>query len=104
MTSLLRVAMGVLVLNAICQAGVIYNLDLDTSGLVVNGNGPFALGFQLTSGDTTSGVVNTALLSIFAFGGGGAQGVGRLVSKHRKRFGGSRLYRDLGYIERLLLQ
>ena len=59
-----------------CQADVIYNVNLDTSGLVANSNGPFALSFQLTSGDTTSGVVNTALLSQFVFGNGGSQGLG----------------------------
>jgi hypothetical protein len=60
----------------ICQANTIFNLSLDTSGLVGNANDPFALDFQFSSGDTTSGVSNTATLSLFAFGAGGSAGVG----------------------------
>ena len=59
-----------------CRADVFYNFSLDTSGLAGNANGPFALDFQLTSDDTTSGVVNTAMLSLFVFGAGGGPGVG----------------------------
>ena len=58
-------------LNGLCNADVFYNITLDTTPLIGNSNGPFAIGFQLTSGDTTSGVVNTATLSQFQFGTGG---------------------------------
>jgi hypothetical protein len=43
---------------------------------VGNAYAPFALDFQLTSGDTSSGVVNTATLSSFTFGTGGGSGTG----------------------------
>ena len=46
-------AIGVfLLVAATCKADIIYDFDLDTSGLVGNANAPFALDFQLTSGDT----------------------------------------------------
>ena len=61
---------------ATCKANIIYDVSLDTSGLAGNVNGPFAVDFQLTSGDTTSGVVNTATLSSFTFGTGGSAGIG----------------------------
>lgn len=65
-----------LLIAAACEADVICDVSLDTSGLVGNVNGPFAVDFQLTSGDTTSGVVNTATVSSFAFGTGGSAGTG----------------------------
>jgi hypothetical protein len=61
---------------ATCKADIIYDVSFDTSGLVGNVNTPFAVDFQLTSGDTTNGVVNTATLSSFAFGAGGSAGTG----------------------------
>lgn len=66
---------------ATCKADAIYDVSLDTSGLIGNANAPFALDFQLTSGDTTSGVVNTATLSLFTFGGGGNAGTGNPFAK-----------------------
>jgi hypothetical protein len=62
--------------TAACNAGIIYEVSLDTSGLVGNSNAPFALDFQLTSGDTSSGVANSATLSLFTFGAGGSAGIG----------------------------
>lgn len=63
--------------GAPCFADAIYNVRLDTAPLVGNVNAPFALDFQLTSGNTTSGVVNAVSLSRFSFGAGGSAGTGR---------------------------
>jgi hypothetical protein len=62
--------------TGLCRADVIYDVSLDTSQLQGNVYGPFALDFQLTSGDTTTGVVNVATLSQFHFGAGGSPGTG----------------------------
>ncbi len=62
--------------SALCSADVVYNVSLKTAPLIANINGPFALDFQLTSGNTTSGVVNAAALSQFQFGTGGSAGTG----------------------------
>jgi hypothetical protein len=67
---------AVLLAATTCKAGTIYDISLDTSSLIGNANAPFALDFQLTSGDTTSGVVNTAILSLFTFGASGSAGLG----------------------------
>jgi hypothetical protein len=64
------------VLSGSCYGATIYNVTLTTSALISNSAGPFALDFQLTSGDTSTGVVNTASLSDFNFGSGGNAGVG----------------------------
>jgi hypothetical protein len=75
---LFTLAIGAFLLGAAstCKADTIFDVSLDTTGLVGNANFPFALDFQLTSGDTTSGVVNTATLSLFTFAAGGSEGVG----------------------------
>lgn len=62
--------------GAHCQADVIYDVALNTTPLIGNSNAPFALDFQLTSGDTSSGVVNTVTLSQFTFGNGGSAASG----------------------------
>ena len=56
------------------------HITLDTTPLIGNANAPFALDFQLTSGDTTTGVVNTATLSQFQFGIGGGAATGNPFS------------------------
>jgi hypothetical protein len=77
MRRLIVLTIGMFLLAAVtCNADTVYTVSLDTSGLVGNPNAPFALDFQLTSGDTTSGVVNTAVLSEFIFGGGGGAAIG----------------------------
>lgn len=67
---------GALVLSGSCYGSAIYDITLATSSLVSNSAGPFALDFQLISGDTTTGVVNTASLTDFSFGNGGSAGTG----------------------------
>jgi hypothetical protein len=67
-------------LSAPCKADVIYSVTLNTAPLIGNANAPFALDFQLTSGDTATGVVNTATLSEFQFGIGGSAGTGNPFS------------------------
>ena len=60
----------------LCDADTIYNVTLNTAPLVGNPNGPFALDFELTDGNSNSTVVNTATLSHFTFGTGGSAGTG----------------------------
>ena len=60
-----------------CSADTIYQVALNTTSLVGNADAPFAIDFQLNSGNTSSGVVNRALLSQFSFGTGGNPGSGR---------------------------
>ena len=60
-----------------CSADSIYLVTLNTSSLLGNADAPFAIDFQLTSGNTSSGVVNSAVLSQFSFGTGGSAGRGR---------------------------
>jgi hypothetical protein len=80
MTRLLNIV-AICLIAAAAKADVfVYDVSLNTSPLVGNPNGPFALDFQLTSGDTTSGVVNSAALSLFAFGAGGSAGTGNPFS------------------------
>jgi len=67
---------GAVLLCIPCYGSLIYDVTLDTSGLVSNPAAPFAVDFQLNSGDTTTGVVNTASLSMFNFGAGGSAGSG----------------------------
>jgi hypothetical protein len=67
---------ALLFVAATCKADSIYDFTLETSGLVGSAHAPFALDFQLTSGDTSSGVANTATLSLFTFGTGGSPDIG----------------------------
>ena len=62
--------------SVLCYGDTVYDVSLDTASLVDNSNAPFALDFQLTSGNTGSGVVNTATLSQFNFGTGGRAAAG----------------------------
>ena len=71
----LTVVFGI-ALSAMCPADILYNVSLNTAPLIGNPNAPFALDFQLTSGNTTSGIVNSATLSQFSFGTGGHPGNG----------------------------
>ncbi len=61
---------------AVSRADAIYEITLNTASLIGNASAPFGLVFQLTSGDTSSGVVNIATLSQFNFGPGGSSGSG----------------------------
>ncbi len=87
-----RLSIGVLAfslaLPVISRADLIYNVSLNTSSLIGNGSAPFALDFQLTSGDTASGVVNTVTLSDFAFGIGGSAASGGPFSDSGNATGG----------------
>jgi hypothetical protein len=67
---------GAMLLCMPCCGSLIYDVTLDTSGLISNPAAPFAVDFQLNSGDTTTSVVNTASLSMFNFGVGGSAGSG----------------------------
>jgi len=55
-------------------ATAIYHVDLNTSALVGNAAGPFSLDFQLNDGSAAGDGNNTAMLSNFTFGSGGASG------------------------------
>jgi hypothetical protein len=63
--------------SVLCYGDVVYDVSLDTAALVGNSNAPFAVDFQLTSGNTSSGIVNMVTLSQFAFGTGGSASAGR---------------------------
>jgi hypothetical protein len=56
------------------KADTSFNVWLDTSTLVANPSGPFALDFQLNDGAGVGDGNNTAALSNFQFGGGSASG------------------------------
>ncbi len=73
---LLTMTLGMFLIAAFCRADAIYDVSLNTSPLVGNANGPFALDFQLTSGNSTSGIFATMMLSNFSFGAGGNAGAG----------------------------
>ena len=57
---------------AICRAGVIYDVSLNTTPLIGEAAGPFSLGFQLNDGSGAGDANNTAILSNFQFGIGGS--------------------------------
>lgn len=52
------------------QANITFHVDINTSQLVGNPNAPFAVDFQLNSGNTLNN--NSAFINNFTFGGGGA--------------------------------
>jgi hypothetical protein len=62
------------VLPALATAQVKYNVSIDTSSLVGNAAGPFAIDFQLNDGAGFGDANNWATLSNFQFGGGEALG------------------------------
>lgn len=70
------------------KADAVYDVSVNTSALIANVHAPFALDFQLTSGDASSGVVNTATLSDFAFGAGGSVATGQPFSNSGNASGG----------------
>jgi hypothetical protein len=65
---------AVLAFGAVAQAQLQFKVQLDTSSLVGNSNGPFALDFQLNDGAAWGDGNNSALISNFQFGGGGPLG------------------------------
>lgn len=67
-----------LALPVAARAQVNYSVWVDTSSLVGNPNGPFSLDFQLNDGSAFGDGNNTATLSDFTFGGGGATGSANL--------------------------
>jgi hypothetical protein len=70
LTTKLAILSSLLTVDFYAKADSLYNVSLDTAPLIGNSSSPFALDFQLTGGDTNSGIVNTAMLSVFTFGGG----------------------------------
>src|SRR4030088_2636836 len=56
----------------ICQAGLIYNVSMNTSPLIGEAAGPFSLGFQFNDGSGAGDANNTAILTNFLFGVGGS--------------------------------
>lgn len=69
-------SLAAVILTGICSADTVYTVSLNTNALIGNANAPFALDFQLISGDITSGVINAATLAGFSFGSGGSAGTG----------------------------
>ena len=59
-----------LFLSSTAANAAVYHVTVNTSSLVGNANGPFALDFQFNGGDTPGN--NTAVISSFSFGGGSA--------------------------------
>lgn len=63
-----------LVVSSLCgvaaQAAALFTVSLDTSALIGNPAGPFALDFQLTDGSGSGDGNNTAVVSSFNFHGG----------------------------------
>ena len=62
-----------------CQADLMFDVKLDTSGLIGHPAGPFYIDFQLNdgSGDFSKGI-NTAIISNFSFGNGSLTGTPQL--------------------------
>lgn len=67
----LMLAAGLMLSAAASQAAISYHVTIDTSTLVSSSSGPFSIDFQLNGGDDTVGN-NTAIISSFTYGGGGA--------------------------------
>ena len=57
------------------QAGIIYDISMNTTPLISHSAGPFSLEFQLNDGSGTGNGNNTVVLSNFIFGGGSAVGI-----------------------------
>src|ERR1035437_245012 len=55
-------------------AGVVYDVALNTTGLVGHPAGPFSVAFQLTDGSFVGDENNTVVINNFQFGGGGVSG------------------------------
>ncbi len=67
------IALTVVLLSAtVSQAGVIYDVSLNTSPLIGHAAGPFSLAFQFNDGSGAGDSNNTAILSAFQFGAGGS--------------------------------
>jgi len=66
--------LGSLLGGSVCQAGIVFNVTLDTSPLNGHPAGPFALDFQLTDGSGGGDGNNTAVVKNFNFHGGSWSG------------------------------
>jgi hypothetical protein len=81
----LKLTLGLLVCaSAFFQAPVssaltVYHVDVNTAALMGDAAGPFSLDFQLNDGSGTGDGNNTATISNFTFGGGGATGSASLL-------------------------
>ena len=64
----------------ICRANLVlvFDVNLDTSGLIGHPAGPFSIDFQLNDGSGNFAGVNTATISNFMFGGGSPSGTAHL--------------------------
>src|SRR5947209_858134 len=63
---------GVMLSASVSQAGVVYDVSLNTSPLIGHAAGPFSLAFQFNDGSGAGDSNNTAILSAFQFGAGGS--------------------------------
>src|SRR6202011_1452955 len=61
--------------TGLTHASVIYDITMNTAPLIGNAAGPLSLEFQLNDGRGTGDANNNAMLSSFAFGGGGPVGI-----------------------------
>jgi hypothetical protein len=57
------------------NAQIVFDVSLNTSPLIGNGNAPFYIDFQMNDGSGANDGNNTAILSNFQFGGGSGFGV-----------------------------
>jgi hypothetical protein len=74
MKRIVLLCLGLIVFTACAQAGIIYDVSLNTTPLIGHPAAPFWLGFELADGSGTGDGNNAALLSNFQFGTGGAIG------------------------------
>jgi hypothetical protein len=68
--ALLLIVCSFFLVKADCYADLSFNVNLDTSPLIMNPAGPFSLDFQLIDGSGTGDANNTATIDTFLFGTG----------------------------------
>ena len=86
-----------------CYA-VSFNISVDTTSLIGHPAGPFSLEFQLTDGSGLDDANNTATLSGFNFGSGGATGSPTLLGEANGDLGTSVTLTDSGFLNQFLQQ
>jgi hypothetical protein len=77
--NVLLLGLSLALIPSVGRASLILGVSLDTSPLVGNPAGPFALAFTLIGGSGVGDANNTVTISNFSFGGGGPSGTPDVV-------------------------
>lgn len=98
-SALVHAALGLMLLCASTSQAAFFHVDVNTASLIGSSSAPFSLDFQFNDGGVLGN--NTATVSNFSYGGGGATGVPTLFDGAAGSIGSSITFDNSGTFQEL---